>query len=69
MDKHLKGTWEDFEAWIRKTIGSDFCWRVRPEDSRTNREMIAYLILGEIKRNEGVFPGSNVFIESEKDAE
>ena len=63
MAKHLNGTWEDFEDWIRKMIGSDFRWRVRPEDSRMNREMIADLILGEIKRNEGVFPKSNVFIE------
>jgi len=24
MDKLLDGTWEEFEQWIRDTIGSDF---------------------------------------------
>ena len=32
MDKYLGGTWEEFEQWIRFTIGSDFKWLVRPLD-------------------------------------
>ena len=63
MDKHLTGTWEEFEAWIKETIGSDFRWRVRPQDNATNREMVASLVLDGIKRNDGVFPHSNAFIE------
>ena len=63
MDKRLEGTWEEFEAWIKETIGSDFRWRVRPQDTSTNREMVAGLVPDGIKRNDGVFPRSNAFIE------
>ncbi len=65
MEKHLTGTWEEFEAWIRDTIGSDFCWRNRPQDTAGNREMIAGLIQDGIRRNNGVFPERNTFIERE----
>ncbi len=57
MDKSLlEGTWQEFEALIRDTIGSDFRWRVRPQDTRSNREMIVSLILEDIKRNNGAAP-------------
>ncbi len=63
MDKFLDGTWEEFEQWIRDTIGSDFCWCVRPRDTTENRKMVASLVLEDIKRSEGVFPEKNTFIE------
>lgn len=63
MDEHLTGAWEEFEDWIRKTIGSDFRWRVRLKDTPTNRQMLAELILGTMSRNQGVFPDRDVFIE------
>ena len=63
MDKHLTGTWEEFEAWIRETVGADFHRRVRPQDNATNREMVASLILDGIKRGGGIFPEKNTFIE------
>jgi hypothetical protein len=63
MDKHLTGTWEEFEAWIKETIGADFRWRVRPQDNATNRGIVASLILDGIKRNNGIFPEKNTFIE------
>ena len=62
-DKHLGGSWEEFEAWICQTIGSQFRWKVRPPDTRLNREMIVDLIRDAMKSNEGVFPKSNAFIE------
>ncbi len=66
MDKSLlEGTWQEFEALIRDTIGSDFRWRVCPQDTHSNREMIVSLILEDIKRNNGVFPERNTFIEKE----
>ncbi len=38
MDKSLlEGTWQEFEVLIRDTIGSDFRWRVRPQDTNSNR--------------------------------
>ncbi len=38
-NKHLDGTWQEFEAWIKDTIGSPFRWRIRPPDThaRTGR--------------------------------
>jgi len=62
MDSYLDGSWELFEQWIRNTTGSDFCWRVRPMDKRSNREMIAELVRNDIKGNNGVFPEKNAFI-------
>lgn len=63
MEKSLDGTWAEFEQWIRFTIGSDFSWRVRPLDRPSNRQMIADLVVNDIKKNDGVFPASNAFIE------
>ncbi len=64
-NKHLDGTWQEFESWIKDTIGSSFRWRIRPPDTRSNREMIASLILEDTKRNNEDFPKENVFIERE----
>ncbi len=50
MGKYLEGTWEEFEAWIRDTIGSDFRWLIRPLDNHMNRDMIASLILKDIEQ-------------------
>jgi hypothetical protein len=66
MDNYLDGSWEFFEQWIRNTIGSDFYWRVRPMDKRSNREMIAELVQNDIKANDGVFPVKNSFIERKR---
>ncbi len=69
MEKHLEGSWEEFEAWIRDTIGSNFHWRIRPLDTASNRKMIADLILAEIKQNDGVFPVEDTFLQRAQDAE
>jgi hypothetical protein len=66
MEKYL-GTWEEFEAWIRETIGSNFRWRIRPMDTNSNRIMIADLIQAKIGQNNGVFPEWDNFIEKVKD--
>jgi hypothetical protein len=63
IDSHMDGSWELFEQWIRNTIGSDFLWRVRPMDKRSNREMIAKIVQNDMKANDGVFPERNAFIE------
>lgn len=63
MDEYLTGTREEFEAWIRDTIGADFRWKIRPQDTRANREMVADLIRSGMERNNGVFPQNNAFIE------
>lgn len=62
MVDYVNGTWEEFENWIRGTIELDFSWRVRPVDSPMKREMVASLIVDDIKRNNGVFPERNAFI-------
>jgi len=63
METYLDGSWEEFEAWIREKTGSDFRWRIRPQDARSNREMIAEFILADIRRRNGGFPVGNTFIE------
>ena len=67
MDRYLEGTWEEFEEWIRKTIGSDVHWCIPPRDTRLNREMVADPILNDIKRGNGTFLDKNAFIEIVKD--
>ena len=63
MNQQITGTWEEFEGWIRRTIGGNFRWKIRPQDTATNREMVADLIKGAMKRNDGTFPEQNSFIE------
>ncbi len=63
MCKHLPGGREEFDAWIRDTIGDDFRWKIRPRDTPSNWEMVADLILMDIESGGGVFPESNAFIE------
>ena len=63
MDNYLEGSWEKFEQWIRNTIGSDFRWRVRLMDKRSNRKMVAELVQNDIKESKGVFPEKHSFIE------
>ena len=65
MDEYLNSTWEEFEAWIRRAIKSNFRWKVRPLDTPSKRKMIAGLIQDAMKRNNGVFPQSDAFIERE----
>ena len=63
MDEYLTSTWEEFEAWIRSTIGSNFRLKIRPLDNYSNRKMIADLIGDAMKRNNGIFPKNDAFIE------
>ena len=63
MDKHIQGTWEEFEALIRETIGLGFHWCIRPQDTIGNWEMVASLILKDIERGNGISPDKNAFIE------
>ena len=63
MDEYLTGTRKEFEAWIWETIGGNFRWKVCPRDTPSNRRMVADLILSDMENHDGVFGGSNVFIE------
>ena len=63
LDRILAGSWEDLEAWIRETIGSDFNWNVRPRDTLANREMLVESISSAMKQHDGSFPERNAFLE------
>ena len=56
MDEIPTGTWEEFEAWIRTTIGGDFRGKIRPRDNIANREMVAELTSDEILVGQRHFP-------------
>jgi hypothetical protein len=62
----LGGSWPDFEAWIRTTIGGKFRWGARPRDNRENRQMVAGSIRESIRKNNGTFPQRNAFIERQE---
>ncbi len=63
MEDYLRGSWLEFEDWIRREIGSDFRWKVRPMDTPSKRRLVAELILDTQRRNKGVFPSNDAFIE------
>ena len=63
MSELLTGNREEFDAWIRDTIGGDFRWNIRPRDTPSNRKMVAELISSDIESGGSVFAGSNAFIE------
>ena len=63
MEEYVKGAWLEFEEWIRGDIGSDFRWKVRPMDTPAKRRLVAELILDTQRRNKGVFPSNDPFIE------
>jgi len=57
-------SWDEFEEWIRQKINGDFSWKIRPIDSRDNREAVAESILMAISNNNGTFPEKgDMFIE------
>ena len=68
MEEYLKGSWLEFEEWIRREIGSDFRWKVRPMDTPSKRKLVAELILDTQRRNKGVFPKNDAFIERINDS-
>lgn len=43
MDTYLDSCWEEFEVWIRRSVGSDSRQKIRPLDNPSNRKMIAGL--------------------------
>jgi hypothetical protein len=63
LEDLLGGSWADFEAWIRKTIGSNFIWSIRPFDSAQNREMVMEAICKELEKSDGIFPKKGPWIE------
>jgi hypothetical protein len=63
LERVLSGSWEELEVWIREMIGGGFDWKVRPRDTRANREMLVESISGAIGQNDGSFPERNAFLE------
>ena len=57
-------SWDEFEDWIRKQIGGDFSWKIRPIDTKDNRETVVESILMVIRRNRSTFPeAGDLFVE------
>ena len=68
-DRHfIRGSWEDFESWIKAKVGGEFLWKVRPMDTEVNRMAVALSIVETMENNGGTFPWSgNIFLERETD--
>jgi len=63
-------SWEDFESWIKAKVGGEISWKIRPRDTRGNRQVVAESIIETIEKNDGRFPPSgNLFLELEDDRE
>ena len=63
----LDCSWEEFEELIKKAIGSDFTWKIRPRDTEANRQAVVESIERMLGKHNGSFPDEgNMFIEPEK---
>ncbi len=63
----LDCSWEQFEELIKKAIGSDFIWKIRPRDTEANRQAVVESIERTFGEHNGDFPDEgNMFIEPEK---
>jgi hypothetical protein len=57
-------SWDEFEDWIRQQIDGDFFWKIRPIDTRGNREAVVESIKKATINNNGIFPeAGDTFIE------
>jgi len=65
--KILDCSWEEFEEIIKKAIGSDFIWKIRPGDTEANRQAVMESIERMMGEHNGSFPEEgDMFIEPEK---
>jgi len=65
--KILDCPWEQFEEIIRKAIGTDFIWKVRPRDTGSNRKAVMESIERMLREHNGIFPEKgDMLIETEK---
>ncbi len=49
----LSRTWEQFEGWVKAKVGSEISWKVRPQDTKLNRMIVAESILDTLGRKGG----------------
>ena len=55
---------DEFEDWIRQQIDGNFSWKIRPIDTRGNREAVVESIKKATRNNSGIFPeAGDTFIE------
>jgi hypothetical protein len=66
-EKILDYSWEQFEEIIRKAIGFDFTWKIRPQDTEANRQAVMESIERMLEEHSGSFPDEgDTFIEPEE---
>lgn len=63
VESGLDGSWACFEAWVRRTIGSDFIWKLLIRDTPTHRKLIMASIRDAMKANGGLFPKEDTYLE------
>ncbi len=66
--KILSCSWEEFEEMIRKAVGSDFIWKIRPRGTEVNRQAVMESVERMLREHNGTFPKEgDMFIEPEKE--
>ena len=66
-EKILDYSWEQFEEIIRKAIGTNFIWKIRPRETEANRQAVMESIERTLGDHNGSFPAEgNMFIEPQK---
>ncbi|MFQ5330086.1 MAG: hypothetical protein ACE5D4_08885 [Thermodesulfobacteriota bacterium] len=66
-EKILACSWMQFEEMARERIGSDFAWRVQPQDTEVNRLAVMESILSAMIENNCTFPErGNIYIEPQR---
>lgn len=65
-EKILDCPWEQFEEIIRKAIGSDFIWKIRPGDTAANRVAVMESIERMLREHNGSFPEKGICSSSQK---
>lgn len=63
LDLLFSDSWEQFEVWIRQTLGGDFTWRGSPRDTPERLQIIIDSVRAAMASNDGVFPQADSFLE------
>lgn len=66
----LSGSWDDFESWLKAKVGGEISWKIKPQDTKVNRMVVAKSVLETMQRSGDTFPPSgNIYLEPDTDGQ